>query len=81
VISRKTVRRAELLLAILDKQSGRSASGAEMKSCPHTLQLMGANKTLPHFPRAHTGPDLVCRLPVITEHSVLMCCSMRTLGS
>ena len=48
---------------------------------PHTSQRMGANRTLPHFALAQCGPDDAFVFPVITEHSVLICRSMRTFGS
>ena len=43
---------------------------------------MGENRTFPHFGRAQVGVDFaLLDLPVITEHCVLICCSMRMLGS
>lgn len=49
---------------------------------PLTSQRIGEKSTFPHLGRAQWGVDLALPdLPVMTEHSVLIWCSMRILGS
>lgn len=46
-----------------------------------TVHLIGEKRTFLQFPLAQTRDGLAFVLPVITEHSLVKCASIRTFGS
>ena len=51
------------------------------KGASLTSHRIGENNTFPHFGRAQVGVPDFAFLPVMTEHSVLKCRSIRMFGS
>jgi len=81
MVSGEAMLKAELFLTFLNWRKREINWMKEKENDVRTLHRIGAIRTLAHLLLEQTGVDLDFNLPVITEHSELMCCSIRMFGS